>query len=175
MRVESENASPTQIFSAHELLGALECRRSRFNAALCDRSMPQGEQKANLKRAKRRAIENFEEPHAGAKKQMRPGPATQAALLSRTLLTAVFRPKVEDHRAAAFRRTPCSNAHRGLAPLACYSVSFVLLGRRTMEEAATAGHQLTGHDLDFHRQLTLERIAGNTEHGQQRFRNILAL
>lgn len=44
-----------------------------------------------------------------------------------------------------------------------------------MEEAATPGHQLTGHEPDFPRRLTLERIAGNAEHGQQRIRSILAL
>jgi hypothetical protein len=32
-----------------------------------------------------------------------------------------------------------------------------------LEEAATSGHQFTGHEPDIPRQFTLERIAGNAE------------
>src|SRR5208283_5724759 len=44
-----------------------------------------------------------------SRKQMRLGPATQAALLSRMLLAAVFRPKDEDHHLLALRKAPCGD------------------------------------------------------------------
>jgi hypothetical protein len=42
------------------------------------------------------------------------------------LLSAFFRPKVEDHCVVAFRRMPCGNACLKLAPQACESSVFIL-------------------------------------------------
>src|SRR3979411_1448253 len=84
------------------------------------------------------------------KKQMRPGPATRAALLSRTFLSAVFR---QGERAS--RNCTGKSAMHRCSPEACasglgFGVS-ILLGRRISEEAAKPGHRHTGHAPNFPR------------------------
>jgi len=86
---------------------------------------------------------------------MRLGPATQAALLSRTFCLPSFA-LAKDHRATC---TPKSAACFRCSPEACASgLRFsapILLGRR-IGEAARPGHQRTGHAPNFPRWLTLE-------------------
>ncbi len=94
-------------------------------------------------------------------KQMRPGPATRAALLSRTFLTAVFR---QGERAS--RNCTGKGAMHRCSPETCasglgFGVS-ILLGRRISEEAAKPG---TG-TLDMHRISPGDSLSGN--HRQRR-------
>jgi hypothetical protein len=102
-------------------------------------------------------------------KQMRLGPATQAALLSRMLLTAVFRsqaPKcfTEDHCAPALKRVPRSNAKSETrAPVCEFSGSHPALEGEDFGRGRMPGHLIHWTESDFPRRLTLERITGNAE------------
>src|ERR1700676_4028216 len=86
---------------------------------------------------------------------MRPGPATQAALLSRTFrLPSFTEAKVQRssrNRASDSyeRRAPRINDHLKLTLQSYDSAFSILLERRTSEEAAKAGHQDTGHAPNF--------------------------
>src|ERR1035438_2616014 len=105
---------------------------------------------------------------------MRPGPATQAALLSRMLLLPSFARNERQSRNCtpkrAMQRGPPEVSHSRLAVQRFHSAL-----RRISEEAATPGHQLTGHEPEFPRRFTLEKIAGNAELRSAALRNILAL
>ena len=79
---------------------------------------------------------------------MRPGPATQAALLSRTFLTAVFHlAGGGSSRSGIPKNTMQQCTPETHVPSLLFSV-FIPLCRGTTEEAATPGHQLTGHEPD---------------------------
>src|SRR5208282_220203 len=87
---------------------------------------------------------------AEAEKQMRPGPATRAALLSRTFRLPSLA-GAKDHRTNG---TPKSALPR-CSPEACASGlrfnAFILLGRGISLEAAKPGHRRTGHAPNFPR------------------------
>ena len=109
---------------------------------------------------------------------MRLGPATQAALLSRMLLTAVFRPQAPKHRG---KRTLPTGAQENAsqqrhaearAPVWGFSGSILPWKRRISEEAAMPRHLIHWTESDFPRRLTLERITGNTESWSAALRNI---
>jgi len=112
---------------------------------------------------------------------MRLGPATQAALLSRMLLTAVFSPQAPKHPgkvhcASALKRAPRCNANLRLTPQFANSAVPILPWKgRISEEAAMPGHLIHWTESDLPRRLTLERITGNAEPWSATLQKHLAL